>query len=92
MTTAKPVQAAITSALTFSVGAALPLSTAMIAPLGNLEWFVSGGSLIFLALLGYLGAWAGRARPWKPILRVVFWGVIAMAATAGIGRLFGAVV
>lgn len=89
---AKPVQAAIASAVTFSVGAALPLAASLLAPLDQLGWLVSGSSLIFLAALGYLGAWAGRASPVKPVVRVVFWGAAAMAATAGIGQLFGAVV
>lgn len=89
---AKPVQAAIASAVTFSVGAALPLAASLLAPLDQLGWIVSGSSLIFLAALGYLGAWAGRASPVKPVVRVVFWGAAAMAATAGIGQLFGAVV
>lgn len=91
-TEAKPIQAAVTSALTFSAGAALPLAAAWLAPLPQLQWLVGGASLLFLALLGYLGAWAGGARPLKPVIRVVFWGVVAMAVTAGIGQLFGAVV
>lgn len=91
-TEARPVQAALASAATFSAGAALPLATAWLAPLDLLQWVVGGSSLLFLALLGFLGAWAGKARPLKPVIRVVFWGIVAMAATAGIGRLFGAVV
>ena len=91
-TEAKPIQAAIASAVTFSVGAALPLATSLFAPLDQLGWYVSGASLLFLAALGYLGAWAGGASPVKPVVRVVFWGTIAMAVTAGIGQLFGAVV
>ncbi len=92
ITEAKPIQAALASAVTFSVGAALPLAASFLSPLDHLEWYVSGASLIFLALLGYLGAWAGRASPVKPVVRVVFWGAVAMAVTAGIGQLFGAVV
>jgi VIT1/CCC1 family predicted Fe2+/Mn2+ transporter len=91
-TEAKPIQAAITSAVTFSLGAALPLATSLLAPLDQLAWYVGGATLIALAILGYLGAWAGRASPVKPVVRVVFWGAIAMAVTAGIGQLFGAVV
>lgn len=91
-TEARPIQAAITSAVTFSAGAALPLATALLAPLDQLLWFVGAATLIGLTVLGYLGAWAGRAKPLKPIIRVVFWGAIAMGVTAGIGRLFGAVV
>ena len=56
------------------------------------EIWVGAGSLIYLALLGFLGAYAGGAKPFKPTARVVFWGAVAMAITAGIGRAFGAVV
>lgn len=91
LTTARPIQAAIASAFSFSIGAALPLAVAAFAPQST-EWPVGIASLIFLALLGYLGAWAGQAKPLKPTVRVVFWGAIAMAATAGIGRLFDAVI
>jgi vacuolar iron transporter family protein len=89
---ARPIQAAITSAITFSVGAGLPLAVVPIAPHGAVEIFVAGASLLFLALLGFFGARAGRANPANSVVRVVFWGALAMAATAGIGRLFGAVV
>ena len=92
ITEAKPIQAAVTSAITFSAGAVLPLAVAWLGPMSGLELWVSGASLLFLVLLGYLGASAGRAQPLTPIIRVVFWGALAMAVTAGIGRLFGAVV
>jgi len=92
VTVAKPVQAALTSAITFAIGAALPLATTLLAAPGQVAWTVSGASLVFLALLGYLGAWTGRAQPMKSVFRVVFWGAIAMGATAAIGQLFGAVV
>jgi len=92
VTVAKPIQAALTSAITFAIGAALPLATTLLASPGQVEWTVSGASLVFLALLGYLGAWTGRAQPMKSVFRVVFWGAIAMGATAVIGQLFGAVV
>jgi VIT1/CCC1 family predicted Fe2+/Mn2+ transporter len=92
ITEAKPVQAAVTSAVTFSAGAVLPLVVAWVAPMPGLELAVSAASLLFLVLLGYLGASAGKARPLVPVVRVVFWGALAMAVTAGIGRLFGAVV
>lgn len=92
ITEAKPIQAAITSAITFSAGAVLPLAVAWLGPMPGLELWVSGASLLFLVLLGYLGASAGKAKPLTPIIRVVFWGALAMAVTAGIGRLFGAVV
>lgn len=91
-TTAQPVQAAITSAITFSVGAALPLLIVLVAPASGLELLVGGASIAFLALLGFLGARTGGANIWKSVLRVVFWGAMAMLVTAGIGRLFGAVV
>jgi VIT1/CCC1 family predicted Fe2+/Mn2+ transporter len=91
-TEARPIQAALTSAVTFAAGAALPLAIALVAPLAQIGWWVGGTTLICLTLLGYLGAWAGRAKPLKSIIRVVFWGAVAMAVTAGIGRLFGAVV
>lgn len=89
-TTARPVQAAITSAITFSVGAALPLIIVLLTPRENLEATVAGASIAFLAMLGYFGARAGKARPLKPVIRVVFWGALAMAITAGVGLLFGA--
>jgi VIT1/CCC1 family predicted Fe2+/Mn2+ transporter len=89
---AKPVQAALTSAATFSVGAALPLTAALAAPLTVIVPAISAATLVFLALLGYVGAWAGGAPPWRAILRVTFWGALALAATALIGKIFGAVV
>ena len=88
-TTARPVQAALTSAATFATGAALPLLLALVAPLGVLVPAVAVGSLLFLALLGGVGARAGGAPALKPVLRVTFWGAIAMALTAGVGALFG---
>ncbi len=92
LTAAKPIQAAIASAFSFSIGAALPLAVAALAPSPGTEWPVGIASVLSLALLGYLGAWAGQAKPLKPTVRVVFWGAIAMAVTAGIGRLFDAVI
>jgi VIT1/CCC1 family predicted Fe2+/Mn2+ transporter len=89
--TARPVQAALTSALTFAVGAALPLVVVLVAPAEWRIWLVAIASLLFLGLLGALGARAGGASPWLPTARVVFWGALAMAATAGIGALFGVV-
>ncbi|MFT3723964.1 MAG: VIT family protein [Hyphomonadaceae bacterium] len=91
-TEARPIQAAFASAISFSIGAALPLIIAWLAPMQGLEYWVSGASLIYLAVLGYLGAMAGNAKPIIPVIRVVFWGALAMVVTAGIGRLFGAVV
>lgn len=88
-TSARPVQAALTSAATFAVGAALPLLIAVFSPLPLIPWTVSGGSLVALALLGAVGAQTGGAGVFRPMLRVTFWGAIAMAATAAIGRLVG---
>jgi VIT1/CCC1 family predicted Fe2+/Mn2+ transporter len=87
--TARPVQAALTSALTFAVGAALPLLMILVAPSGILIPAVSVASLAFLALLGALGARTGGANPAKGAARVAFWGAAAMALTAGIGAIFG---
>ena len=91
-TTARPIQAAITSALTFTTGAAAPLLTALVAPAAELTVIVSAASLVFLAILGALGARAGGASVWKATLRVTFWGALAMAVTAGIGALVGTAV
>lgn len=91
-TTARPVQAALTSALTFALGAAPPLVVAMLAPMESLIIWVSLIALAGLMGLGALGAMAGGANVPRSVLRVAFWGAIAMAATAGIGRLFGTVV
>lgn len=91
-TTARPVQAALTSAATFSVGAALPLGVALFAPMAVMVPAVSASALVFLALLGWMGARTGGAKPLKAVLRVTFWGALAMAATALVGRAFGAVV
>jgi VIT1/CCC1 family predicted Fe2+/Mn2+ transporter len=87
---ARPVQAALASAATFSVGAAMPLLLVVLVPTSALVWAVSGGSLFFLALLGSLAARAGGSPVWKAALRVTFWGALAMALTAGVGALFGA--
>ncbi|TXM71205.1 VIT family protein [Methylobacterium sp. WL120] len=88
-TTARPVQAALTSAATFSSGAALPLAVAAVSPANLVVYLVSGASLVFLAMLGALGAKAGGAEILRPTARVAFWGALAMAATAGIGHLVG---
>jgi VIT1/CCC1 family predicted Fe2+/Mn2+ transporter len=89
ISTARPVQAAVTSALTFSAGAALPLLTALVSPRAAMPWTVSGASIVALAVLGALGARTGGASIWKAVARVTFWGALAMAATAGVGALFG---
>jgi VIT1/CCC1 family predicted Fe2+/Mn2+ transporter len=92
ISTAKPVQAALTSAATFGIGAALPLAVATVMPLGSLSLAVTAASLVFLGVLGAMGAKAGGAGILKPTVRVLFWGALAMAATYGIGKLFGTVV
>lgn len=87
---ARPVQAAMASAGTFAVGAALPLLVVVLVPASALVWAVSGSSLFFLALLGSLAARAGGSPVWRAAVRVTFWGALAMALTAGVGALFGA--
>ena len=91
ITTARPVQAALTSAATFSVGAAMPLLMVVVSPAGALIPVVSAASLGFLALLGAIGAKAGGANVLRATARVTFWGALAMALTAGIGKIFGTV-
>lgn len=86
---ARPVQAALASAGTFTVGAALPLLIVTLFPVTALMWAVSGSSLLFLALLGSLAARAGGAPVLAAASRVTFWGALAMALTAGVGALFG---
>ena len=85
----KPIQAALASAVAFSVGAALPTLTAFLAPQGAVLKAVPAAALLFLVALGALGAWVGGAPMAKPALRVGFWGALAMAVTAGIGALIG---
>ncbi|GLQ82785.1 membrane protein [Mesorhizobium huakuii] len=92
MTTARPIQAALTSAATFSVGAAMPLLMVLVSPASMLVLAVSLASLLFLALLGAIGAKAGGANILRATLRVTFWGAFAMALTAGIGALVGTAV
>ena len=92
ITTARPIQAAFTSAATFSVGAAAPLLAVLVSPSGLLVPIVSAASLLFLALLGAIGARAGGANVLRATARVTFWGALAMALTAGIGAAFGTVV
>ncbi len=88
---ARPVQAAFASAATFAIGAAMPLLTAVLTPQRALIPVVVATSILFLALLGGFGAYAGGA-PWvKAAVRVMFWGALAMAITAGVGAIFGAV-
>ena len=89
ISTARPVQAALASAATFSLGAAAPLVLTLLSPSAWLLPAVSVGSLVFLALLGMIGARTGGAAILRPTIRVVFWGALAMALTAGIGALVG---
>lgn len=86
---ARPVQAALASAATFAVGAVLPLLVVWLLPASALMWSVAGSSLVFLALLGAVGARAGGAGVTAAAVRVCFWGAMAMALTAGVGALFG---
>ena len=88
---ARPIQAALASAASFAVGAALPLAVTALAPASALIAVVAGTSLVFLAGLGALAARAGGAGVLAGAWRVTFWGAIAMAITAGVGALFGAV-
>ena len=92
VTTARPIQAALASAAAFSVGAAMPLAMVLIAPTARLVPIVSIASLLFLALLGAVGAKAGGANALKASVRVTFWGALAMALTAGIGAVIGTAV
>lgn len=86
---ARPVQAALASAGTFAVGAALPLAMVPLLPAALLMWGLAGGSLLCLALLGFLAARAGGSPVGASVMRVTFWGALAMALTAGVGALFG---
>ena len=92
MIAARPIQAALTSAVTFAMGAALPLLTVVVSPVAYLIPVVAGTSLVFLALLGTLAAYTGGAPVVIGAARVTFWGAIAMALTAGVGHLFGTIV
>ncbi|MFO0934643.1 MAG: VIT family protein [Planctomycetota bacterium] len=92
LTTARPVQAALASAATFAVGAALPLLGVVVTPLAHVIVVVAAVSLVCLAALGSVSAVAGGASPGRGAARVTFWGALAMGITAGVGALFGAVV
>ena len=89
---ARPIQAALASAASFGVGAALPLAVVALMPAPQLMPGVVGTSLLFLALLGAVAARVGGAVPWLGAARVTFWGALAMGITAGVGAWFGAVV
>jgi len=86
---ARPVQAALFSATTFTIGAALPIIVSWITPVSHLAVFVAASSLLFLALLGGLAARAGGASITIGAFRVTFWGALAMTVTAAVGRVFG---
>ncbi len=92
ITTARPVQAALTSALTFTAGAALPLLLVFLVPQSRLVVVESIAALVFLAVLGAIGARIGGANIMRAVVRVTFWGALALAITAGIGRLVGTAV
>jgi len=89
---ARPVQAALSSAASFTAGAALPLLVALLAPAASLSAVVAGSSLVFLAALGAVAARTGGASAVKGAWRVTFWGALAMAVTAAVGALFGTAV
>lgn len=91
VTTARPVQAALASAATFAIGAALPLLVVLLVPASVLMVSVSAGSLLFLVLLGVLAGSTGGSSMLTSAVRVTFWGALAMALTAGVGALFGVV-
>ena len=90
MNAARPIQAAFASAASFATGAALPLLVVMLVPRNMIATVTVGASLLFLAILGVASAKTGGAKPLKAATRVVFWGGLAMAITAGVGALFGA--
>ncbi|MBE0704100.1 MAG: VIT family protein [Afipia sp.] len=91
ISTARPIQAALTSAASFAIGAALPLLTAVAMPRHVVGLAVAGASLVSLALLGALGARVGGANVARATIRVTFWGALAMAITAIVGFVFGSV-
>jgi vacuolar iron transporter family protein len=92
LTTARPITAAIASAASFAVGAAVPVLVAIFSPEGRVTPFVTAASLVCLAALGAVGARAGGADVWRATTRVTFWGALAMALTAAIGHLSGVAV
>jgi len=89
ITTARPTQAALTSAATFSIGAAMPLLAVVISPHSYVVTSVAASSLVYLAVLGAIGAQAGGANMVRATFRVTFWGAFAMAVTSGIGLAIG---
>ena len=91
-TTARPLQAALASAVTFAVGALLPVAVSVVVPRSQLTYIVTASSLVLLAVLGGAAASVGGASVWRGSLRVMFWGALAMGASALVGRVFGATV
>lgn len=89
VSTASLIIGVAASGATFTAGASLPLLVAAMAPTTRIVALEALGSLLFLAALGWLGALAGGAAPARPVARVIFWGALAMAITAGIGRMVG---
>lgn len=89
ITTARPLQAAGASALSFAAGAALPLAVVALVPTQYLSLAVAGAALVALALLGGLAAKTGGAKLLPGVIRVTFWSALAMAVTYGVGTLFG---
>jgi VIT1/CCC1 family predicted Fe2+/Mn2+ transporter len=92
ITAARPIQAAIASAGTFAVGAVLPVVVAAVAPRELVSQLVTGSALVLLGVLGALAARVGGASLGRGAVRVMFWGALAMAASAIVGKLFGATV
>ena len=86
---ANPIQAAFASFSAFAVGGVLPLLVALFAPLENMEFVIYGSSILLLIVLGYVSAKAGGAKPGKAVIRLVFWGTIAMGITILVGHFFG---
>ncbi|QDV85705.1 VIT1/CCC1 transporter family protein [Planctomycetes bacterium TBK1r] len=87
--TARPIQAALASAASFAVGAIVPIIVVLVSPSGGLVWVVFGVTVLLLAALGATASWIGGSRMHVGAIRVTFWGILAMAATALVGRLFG---
>lgn len=88
LASSKPLQAAVASAVAFAVGASIPLMGALFAPQGVLVWMVAAMALLALALLGAVGARLGGAPVLRPVIRVLFWGSVAMGVTSAVGRMF----
>jgi vacuolar iron transporter family protein len=92
ITTARPLQAALASAAAFALGAILPVVVVALAPTDRITVLVTGSALALLAVLGAVAAKVGGASTTRGALRVAFWGVLAMGASALVGRVFGTTV